>query len=992
VSRKFLVFSLVFMLLLNLSIISVQMPSIEAQAQEESSWKYFEYPSQGWEISRQDYFGSFLEWGFFPVGGQHGSKASWNFTWCQKDYLEVYDEKTGEPIAFYENPIPKIKENLNDSAWLDSEFENLKNVEGFKNKGDFISDCKRLDNYPIRITKDVGKNVERIQRGGKVLDRIDILNEKEGWFIVELKKWVHDLEITIGFGSTITYSTSTNTITCTGGTEAAPIAFNDLWTADKAGSRQLLAPTSAAMDLSLTTQPKPTDKVALKLNLVITSFSVAGTVSLTGKDKDNVAQTEDVSITGVGTYVTSKWWLSIDAGGVDCTGTYTIEVTQSQWGVVWKTGTSQFQIDSKWYIGDGSTTTWFIDTAKQLIYNAPAGYWTIHVKAQATLRFGTLIDATTKRTSSGVSFHSTLTAYYAIIRVYGTVQFYSSKFSSSHATGDVQLTGFESGNTNNKVYNCQFDKIYLGLTNGLVDIFRINSEKSYGGINIPQYATVNDYVITDAYYGIIFWQLAGTIKNLRIRGCTYAFTLNNNPNNCYIINGDIDTWNINWLGTSTGKVYRQYEFDLTVVDKNGSVISGATVTLYDKDGNQVFQVTTGADGKIATQTVSRGWYQQSTGNTLNEYSPHNLTITKEGYQTYMKKFTLTAKTDWTIALLSEVKINPTARFNSTITTAYINEEIFFDGSMSLDPDGGSITNYEWNFGDGNTTSGNYPTITHKWTSPGSYIIELTVTDDESATCTFLSTIEVTDQLPIARFTYEPTNPYLNELVRFDASSSVDNDGSITTYEWNFGDGQTSSENDPETIHAYSELKTFNVTLTVTDNNGNSHTTWHLIPIQSQPGVERLVYQYDLTVLVRDQYMNPIEGADVEYYHYMKGIPFLKGKTDEYGNFIAKYLDTGTYTIRVTHNNVRKEQTVALTRDTSLFFEYRIYTTVIFIIDTIIRNTLIVGLVMIGLSIPITAYAMDEEEDSLKAIGILLLTLGIIVLSFYLYSIGIIKIG
>ena len=136
----------------------------------------------------------------------------------------------------------------------------------------------------------------------------------------------------MGLGS-CTYSASTNTITVTGYISGStPWAFNDLWNADKAGSLQLLAPTAAALDLSLTQQVRPTDKVALKLNLVITNFSVAGTVTLTGKDKDGNAQTEVIDVAGNGTRISSNWYSSIDASGVDCVGTFTVEITQSQWG------------------------------------------------------------------------------------------------------------------------------------------------------------------------------------------------------------------------------------------------------------------------------------------------------------------------------------------------------------------------------------------------------------------------------------------------------------------------------------------------------------------------------------------------------------------------------------------------------------------------------------------------------------------------------------
>jgi hypothetical protein len=56
------------------------------------------------------------------------------------------------------------------------------------------------------------------------------------------------------------------------------------------------------------------------------------------------------------------------------------------------------------------------------------------------------------------------------------------------------------------------------------------------------------------------------------------------------------------------------------------------------------------NGNIATQTVSRGYYDQPHGNTLQDYGPHTLTIIKAGYQTYIRKFTLMAGTAWEVKL------------------------------------------------------------------------------------------------------------------------------------------------------------------------------------------------------------------------------------------------------------------------------------------------------------------------------------------------------
>jgi len=67
-------------------------------------------------------------------------------------------------------------------------------------------------------------------------------------------------------------------------------------------------------------------------------------------------------------------------------------------------------------------------------------------------------------------------------------------------------------------------------------------------------------------------------------------------------------------------------------------------------------------------------------------------------------------------------------------------------------------------------------------------------------------------------------PYQGELnlaVSFNSAGSFDPDGSINSYTWDFGDGNTSNQANP--THSYTSESTFNVSLTVTDNKGASVT-------------------------------------------------------------------------------------------------------------------------------------------------------------------------
>jgi V8-like Glu-specific endopeptidase len=84
-----------------------------------------------------------------------------------------------------------------------------------------------------------------------------------------------------------------------------------------------------------------------------------------------------------------------------------------------------------------------------------------------------------------------------------------------------------------------------------------------------------------------------------------------------------------------------------------------------------------------------------------------------------------------------------------------------------------------------------------------------------------------NQPPTAAFTYS-----CDELVcNFDGRSSVDGDGIITSYAWNFGDSSTGSE--ARTVHTFAP-GTYTVTLQVTDDDGASGTTSQSITVGQAP--------------------------------------------------------------------------------------------------------------------------------------------------------------
>lgn len=148
-------------------------------------------------------------------------------------------------------------------------------------------------------------------------------------------------------------------------------------------------------------------------------------------------------------------------------------------------------------------------------------------------------------------------------------------------------------------------------------------------------------------------------------------------------------------------------------------------------------------------------------------------------------------------------------------TATTGVMVTFDGSGSSDPDG-TIASYAWNFGNGSTGSGVNAGTTY--TNPGSYTVTLTVTDNGGATGSDSATVtvDVGRQPPVA----DAGGPYdgtAGVAITLDGSGSTDPDGSIVTYDWNFGNGESGSGAMP--VVTYVTAGNYTVSLTVTDNDG-----------------------------------------------------------------------------------------------------------------------------------------------------------------------------
>jgi len=254
-----------------------------------------------------------------------------------------------------------------------------------------------------------------------------------------------------------------------------------------------------------------------------------------------------------------------------------------------------------------------------------------------------------------------------------------------------------------------------------------------------------------------------------------------------------------------------------------------TITL---DGSKSYD----PDGTISTYT----WTRISGPNTPASTGANTETLNISGLIAGQYTYRLTVTDNSGASSSAQVKISvalppnqsPYANAGSNQTITSPANSVKLDGSDSYDPDG-TLTTYSWVkvSGPGAITISNSNTTTPSVTGlqTGSYVFELTVTDNRGATATDQVTITVNpkpiqpNQLPIANAGSNSTITIPVSTVTLNGSSSFDPDGTITGYSWTQVSGPSTAgiTGGNTATAAISKLVVgqYIFELTVTDNNG-----------------------------------------------------------------------------------------------------------------------------------------------------------------------------
>ncbi|MEO1289334.1 MAG: PKD domain-containing protein, partial [Chloroflexota bacterium] len=151
---------------------------------------------------------------------------------------------------------------------------------------------------------------------------------------------------------------------------------------------------------------------------------------------------------------------------------------------------------------------------------------------------------------------------------------------------------------------------------------------------------------------------------------------------------------------------------------------------------------------------------------------------------------------------------PIAAFTQNLTTGAAPLVVNFSSQSQ-----GQITSHAWSFGDGGSSSQVNPTYTYR--TPGTYTVTLTVRGPGGESNVTRQITVNSPAAPVANFTADPVSGESPLSVNFTNQST----GQISSVNWDFGDGTSSTEQNP--THIFDDTGTYNVILTVSGPGGSN---------------------------------------------------------------------------------------------------------------------------------------------------------------------------
>ncbi|MFH1026939.1 MAG: PKD domain-containing protein, partial [Pseudomonadota bacterium] len=221
-------------------------------------------------------------------------------------------------------------------------------------------------------------------------------------------------------------------------------------------------------------------------------------------------------------------------------------------------------------------------------------------------------------------------------------------------------------------------------------------------------------------------------------------------------------------------------------------------------------------------------------------------------------------------------------------------------NSSYSSNGSDVLSYFWDFGNGTSSTTSSPSVTYQ--QAGTYNVVLTVRNQNGQSATYSQT--VTAQQPIsmvsATFTVGSSAPQANIPIAF-YNGSYSSTGTITSYTWEFGDGQYATVANPQ--HTYTTAGTYTVRLSVMDSNGQMGTYSQAVTVQASVATFSVSYRISSASPRANElvtFVNQTYSATPDTFTYLWN--FGDGQTSTAMNPSHTFTQAGIYIVRLTATN------------------------------------------------------------------------------------------
>lgn len=267
------------------------------------------------------------------------------------------------------------------------------------------------------------------------------------------------------------------------------------------------------------------------------------------------------------------------------------------------------------------------------------------------------------------------------------------------------------------------------------------------------------------------------------------------------------------------------------------------------------------------------------GNSSSLQSPYH-SYTTAG--TFNVTLTITNQYNCSSTLTQPTTVHPLPQTNFSVNPVCLNQFSILTDATTIAS--GNINSWAWDLGDGSLSANQSPS--HAYSQPGTYTITLITTSDNGCKDT-LSKNTTVNPLPVAEF--NSLSVCQNEATPFTDLSSISS-GSIVSWNWSLGDGNSSALQSPS--HTYASPGNYSVTLMATSDQGCTASMIHTASVNTNPSSNfsvNNVCQYDEAIFTNT---STIGTGSISGYEW----DFGDGITSTLSSPNHQYAQAGTYTV------------------------------------------------------------------------------------------------